>query len=376
MPKPLAASVAAVMLLVLSPGCRDDVSLPGVGPGGAVGPPAGGGMVGPGAPPTGGATDPGVAPPPAGPGGATGQPPAPPPGAACVGDWRAGDYPPELARESYLDISGVPGQQGLTRQYKVHLPKGYDCKVPTPVLFCLHGLMQTAVSFCVNGTGFKDGKGFPAKSDQQNFILVMPNGHLNSWNGGSCCGVAQTMRLDDVALIKAILGEVGKHANVDPRRVFATGFSNGGYLSYRLACEASDLFTAVAPGSGGISGFDCNPSRPVSVLDIHGTKDLFVPYNLQAPSQATMAAANSCGGASMPATLPASGGDTSCVTRAGCPAGVEVTACTVQGGGHVWYGDPGCGTGFGALGCGVVGANSDFMVSTTAVWDFFARLSR
>jgi polyhydroxybutyrate depolymerase len=306
-----------------------------------------------------------------------------PPGAApapvetaCIGDWRAGDYPPELTSESYLTIDGVPGQQGLSRQYKVHLPRGYDCRKPAPVVFCLHGLMQTAVSFCVRGTGFKGGTGFPDKSDLEGFILVMPNGHLNSWNGGACCGAAQSMGLDDVALMRAILAEVSTHANVDPRRVFATGLSNGGYLSYRLACEAADLFTAVAPGAGAIDGIECRPSRPVSVLDIHGTRDRFVPYRLQAPSQDAIAAANGCSSMTAPATVPASGGDTTCVTRTGCPPGVEVTACTVEGGGHDWFGDPGCGTGAGAIGCGVVGANSDFMVNTTAAWSFFRRLSR
>ena len=97
--------------------------------------------------------------------------------------------------------------------------------------------------------------------------------------------------------MRAILAEVGKHANVDGRRVFATGLSNGGYLSYRLACEAADLFTAIAPGAGGISGIECRPGRPISVLDIHGTSDRFVPYSLQAPSQATIAAANGCSAA-------------------------------------------------------------------------------
>ena len=134
----------------------------------------------------------------------------------------------------------------------------------------------------------------------------MPNGYRNSWNGGSCCGTAQSMALDDVALMRAILAEVGKHANVDPRRVFATGLSNGGYLSYRLACEAADLFTATAPGAGGIDGIDCRPSRPISVLDIHGTRDRFVPYSLQASSQTTIAAANGCSAAtSRPRCLPA-----------------------------------------------------------------------
>jgi polyhydroxybutyrate depolymerase len=294
----------------------------------------------------------------------------------CIGDWGAGDYPPALNQETYLTIDGVTGQQGLQRQYKVHIPPSYDCKVPAPVVFCLHGLRQTAVSFCVNGTGFAGGSGFPAKSDQAGFILVMPNGHENSWNGGDCCGTAQSMRLDDVALMKAILREVSTHANVDSRRVFATGLSNGGYLSYRLACEAADAFTAAAPGAGAIAGFDCRPPRPVSILHIHGTNDRFVPYSLQASSQATIAAANGCGATTVPATVPASGGDTTCLTRTGCPPGIEVTACTIQGGGHDWFGDPGCGTGAGALGCAVVGANSNFMVNTDAAWSFFQRLSR
>ncbi len=81
----------------------------------------------------------------------------------------------------------------------------------------------------------------------------MPNGYQASWNGGTCCGQAASAGLDDVALVRAIFAaEVVKHVNVDLGRVYATGLSNGGYLSYRLGCEASDLFTAVASGSGAV----------------------------------------------------------------------------------------------------------------------------
>src|SRR6185503_15769527 len=128
--------------------------------------------------------------------------------------------------------------------------------------------------------------GMNTKSDQAGFILVMPNGFQNSWNAGTCCGGASTSKLDDVALFRALLAEVGKHVNVDLRRVYATGLSNGGYMSYRLACDAADIFAAVAAGAGatGINDIgggtntdsdftSCKPSRPVSVLDIHGTDD-------------------------------------------------------------------------------------------------------
>src|SRR5262245_37571331 len=106
--------------------------------------------------------------------------------AACVGDWRAGDYPPGIMQEMYLEISNVVGQQGLARQYKVHLPPSYDCSVPAPVVFCLHGLSQTPVMFCVNGSGYPGGAGMHTKSDEAGFILVMPLGYGNSWNGAGC----------------------------------------------------------------------------------------------------------------------------------------------------------------------------------------------
>jgi polyhydroxybutyrate depolymerase len=229
--------------------------------------------------------------------------------------------------------------------------------------------MQNAVSFCVNGAGL------PGKSDAEGFILIMPLGHQNSWNGGDCCGGAQTMGLDDVALIRAIFEEVAGHLNVDRHRVYTTGFSNGAYLSYRLACEAADLFVAAAPGAGG-APTPCNPSKPVSILDIHGTADGYVNYSLQKPSLDSLAAKNGCQLATSASSLPPSGGDTTCVTYGGCPAGVEVTGCTIQGGGHVWFGDPGCGTGVGPIGCVFVGANSDFMLNTDSIWKFFSRLSR
>jgi polyhydroxybutyrate depolymerase len=282
--------------------------------------------------------------------------------------WGPGDYPPGIGEQTYLDIDGVPGQPG-PRQYKVHVPPSYDLNTPTPLVFCLHGLTQNPVSFCVNGSGIVP------KSDEAGFILVMPLGYGNSWNGGACCGNAASMMLDDVALIRAIFEEVATHVHVDRGRVYATGLSNGGYLSYRLACEAADLFVATAPGAGG-GLMMCNPSHPVSVLGIHGTADGLVPYSLLAPSLQAIATANGCAATTQPATVPQSGGDTTCVTHTGCPSGVEVTGCTIQGGGHVWFGDPSCGTGVGPAGCSFVGANSDTMVNTDAAWEFFSRLSR
>jgi polyhydroxybutyrate depolymerase len=314
--------------------------------------------------------------------------------AGWQGDWIPGDYPSgdaavyavgDAAADTYLTISNVQGQQGLVRQYRVHVPPGYSSGTAMPVLFCLHGLDQTAVSFCTD-----EGVAWPAKADAEGFIVVMPNGYQYSWNGGACCGKAASMDLDDVALMRAIFAEVGTHVNLDLRRVYATGFSTGGFLSYRLACQASDLFTAVAAAAGGVgtnavwSGTNtksdlatCAPTNKVSVLDVHGTKDPLVPFAVQAESLKIISSSNGCSSSTMPALVPPSGGDTTCVTYEGCPTcpKVEVTGCAVDGGGHCWFGSTDCGTGGGAIGKAVVGNGSNFMKDTDQIWAFFSRLA-
>lgn len=296
------------------------------------------------------------------------------------GDWKAGDYPSDINAQTYLEITGVAGQKTYTRQYKVHVPPSYDPNVPMPLVFCIHGLSQNPVMFCVAGTALHE------KSDDEGFIMVMPYGYQNSWNAGTCCGAASSEQLDDVALFRAIFDEVSSHLNVDLDRVYATGLSNGGYMSHRLACEASDLFAAVAPNAGAVgintigggtnpaSDFtECKPSEPVSVLDIHGTADALVAFSLQKPSLELWAENDDCGTSPSPAAAPKSGGDTTCVSYPTCTGGIEVTGCSVQNGGHCWFGSPDCGTGGGAIGAAVVGANSTTLVNNDAIWDFFAR---
>jgi polyhydroxybutyrate depolymerase len=294
------------------------------------------------------------------------------------GDWGPGDYPPDLTAQTYLEIESLPGQDGNVRQYKVHVPPSYDPNTPAAVVFCFHGLGQNAVMFCTDGADMVE------KSDAEGFILVMPNGFQNSWNGGTCCGGAVSGMLDDVGFVRAVFEEVKQHLNVDLGRVYATGLSNGGYISYRLACEASDIFAAVAPGAGAIGMADigggtsatsdiaaCEPEQPVSVLDMHGTEDFLVAYSTQKPSLDRIAGANGCSTTTTAATQPMSAGDTTCISYEGCPSGVDVTGCSVQGGGHSWFGNDSCGTGAGAGGCSIVGANSDTLVNTDAAWEFF-----
>jgi polyhydroxybutyrate depolymerase len=344
-------------------------------------------------------------------------------GGVVPGPWGPGDYPPGITAQTWLPIAGVQGQQGLTRQYKVHVPSGYSATAPAPIVFCFHGLDQDGVAFCTD-----PGVAWNTKSDQEGFILVIPNGYQQSWNGGSCCGAAASMNLDDVSLVRAIFAEVTHHVSVNTKRVYATGYSTGAYMSYRLACEASDLVTAVAPsagevgipsiggGTGGATAADggsdfatCAPTQPVSILDLHGTSDMLIPYSLQPKTLALVSANDGCSTTTSPSSAPPSGGDTTCVTYAGCASGIEVSACAVQGGGHCWFGSSDCGTGaaevlcagggglgslfggggglgelggllgdagIGGIVSSIVGNNSNFMKNTDQAWDFFNRHSR
>jgi polyhydroxybutyrate depolymerase len=276
----------------------------------------------------------------------------------CVGDWMAGTYPADFITGG--GASTLPPIGG--RSYAVHVPTGYDCHLPTPLLFCLHGLGQNGFMFCVDGTSTPDRTGgMVAKADEEGFIVVMSSGL-----GPSAA---------DVQVVRDIFTELETHLNIDHGRVYATGHSFGGSLSFLLACTAADLFTAVAPNAWTTISASCAPAQPIAVLATHGDQDAIAPPGDLGAAMATLAAANGCSAMETPATVPASGADTTCVTHADCEGGVEVTYCTIMGGGHVWFGDPSCGTGAPGA-CSIVGANSDYYVNTDFAWDFLKRFSR
>ncbi|MDR3415773.1 MAG: hypothetical protein P4L83_06265 [Nevskia sp.] len=317
------------------------------------------------------------------------------------GQWRAGDIPATGGAPGgfdYIGIKGVTGQHGLTREYKVHIPKSYQRGVPTPLVFCLPGFLENTSMFCVRGTntspysGNGTSGGLVDQSERNGFILVMAQGYQDSWNGGVCCGSASSLELnlDDVALIRAILAEVKQHLDVDASRVYAVGFSNGAFMADRLACEASDMIAAIVEGSGGIRTLpmsDCKPKHHVPVLGTHGQggRDYFVRYSTDQASMAQFASAQGCAATTVPAVSPASvgdgthSGDVTCVTYASCPSDTEVTFCSVQDGGHCWYGSPSCGTGFGTFAADIslgTGVNTQNLVNSDIVWPFLSKYSR
>jgi polyhydroxybutyrate depolymerase len=162
----------------------------------------------------------------------------------------------------------------LDRSYLLHIPPGLDSSELLAVVFAFHGYSGDASNI--------QAFGFNETADKSGFLVVAPNGtgpsNAFSWNAGDCCGSAVADNVDESAFVRQILNDLGSIVKVDPKRVYATGFSNGAFLAYRLACEMADTFAAIAPVSGYLIYGPCQPQQPVSVIHIHGLADTVVPF--------------------------------------------------------------------------------------------------
>ncbi len=170
---------------------------------------------------------------------------------------------------------------GIKREYKVHVPAGYDPAKPTPLLVALHGGGGN-----MNFMASDENYGLISKSDRTGYIVVFPNGfsrspsgQLATWNAGNCCGPARDNNVDDVGFIRQMIGNLSRQLNIDHQKIFATGMSNGGLMAHRLACEMSGTFKAIAAVAGTDNTKSCNPKSPVSVLQIHARNDDHLPFN-------------------------------------------------------------------------------------------------
>jgi polyhydroxybutyrate depolymerase len=252
--------------------------------------------------------------------------------------------PPVVCPETVL----APGETtttlqvgGVSRTFILHVPSSYNGKTPVPLVLDWHGLGSS-------GSGQKGVSGYKALSDSEGFIIAWPNGLENAWNIGPCCTTSRTV--DDLGFARAIVTDIQHRACVDPKRVYSDGYSMGGGMSHYLACNAADVFAAVAPSAFDLLAADeepCKPARPISVILFRGTADPIVPYeggpsnppnglNVTIHFQGaeatfkTWAGLNGCTGEPMAGTA-------GCQTYAQCKEGTEVTLCTKQNGSH----DPG-----------------------------------
>lgn len=240
---------------------------------------------------------------------------------------------------------------GLNRLYRVHVPANYSALRPTPLVLSLHG-GGGSMDYQANDGYY----GQITESEQRGHIVVFPNGYsrlasgkLATWNAGNCCGTARDENIDDVGFMRALLARLRLQLNIDGQRIFANGMSNGGLMSYRLACEMSDVFRAIAAVAGTDNTRSCAPARPVSVLHIHARDDERVLFEggagwesdkvtqfVSVPDTVTKwVRLNGC--AATPRRVFENDG-AYCDAYSGCRNAVEVRLCVTAAGGHSWPG--------------------------------------
>ena len=249
---------------------------------------------------------------------------------------------------------------GLKRTALVHVPASIEVGAPAPLVLNFHG-------FTSNAAQQSQFSAMNPLADAEGFIVAYPQGIDSSWNAGACCGNAMTQLIDDVGFVRKLVDALAAQLCIDGKRVYATGMSNGGFMSHRLACEASDVFAAIAPVSAVNGTEPCAPERPVPVMMFNGTADILVAYNgggnfaKSAPQTfEEWADRDGCTDDAVPGKMA---GMASCESHEACDAGVSVVFCTFEGMGHCWPGQAFC----------TLGASSTDLSANEEMWAFFSQ---
>lgn len=173
----------------------------------------------------------------------------------------------------------------LTRTFHIYRPA--HLKTPASLVVMLHGGFG-------NGTQAEQAYGWDAEADRNGFLVVYPDGVRRAWNvdGGGCCGKPADDHVDDVGFITQMVAALKRETRIDSDRVYATGISNGGILSYTLACRTT-LFAAIGPDSA-TELSDCPGPAPISVIHIHGTADERIPTMVGAAAARRTSTAQQC----------------------------------------------------------------------------------
>jgi len=227
---------------------------------------------------------------------------------------------------------------GRSRSYILHAPSGLSAGNPLALVIDLHG---------AGGTGKQQQgmSGFSALSDTEKFLVVFPNGIDGYWNvDDTCCGTAGKEKIDDVGFLKAIIEKLNEETCIDVRRIYVSGFSNGGGLAHRMGCDAADVIAAIAPTATDLRTQPCNAARPISMMEIKGMVDSLEPYEGgvvgPAGGQYTDVGAkqslklwadiNQCTGTTTKI-------DTYCESYTQCAGGVETDLCSLPNTDHNTY---------------------------------------
>lgn len=271
----------------------------------------------------------------------------------------------------------------------VHVPRRAAEKSALPVVLNFHGGGG-------HGANQKEYSLLDSLADQETFVAVYPNGNgrfesrLLTWNAGTCCAYAAINNIDDVGFVRTLLGAIAEKLPVDRRRVYATGLSNGGMMSHRLAAQASDVIAAVAPVAGGMALPTIQSSRAIPIMHIHSVDDPRALYSggLGPPFPLTNSQVlhpnidqtianwvkhNGC--AVEPNVVErrtdqgSRGHSATKYVYSSCRDGVEVVLWKLAGAGHVWPG------GKQKVMERILGPSTDIIYANREMWNFFSRFS-
>ncbi|TCB98310.1 polyhydroxybutyrate depolymerase [Micromonospora zingiberis] len=239
---------------------------------------------------------------------------------------------------------------GVSRRYRVHAPPGYVPTRPVPLVIALH-------PYPGDGLAMSGLFGWDELAERKGFLVAYPDGISGGFNALVCCGDA-----DDVGFLAALTGHLVDGWQVDPDRVYLTGISNGGDLSFRAAVEASGTFAAIGVVSGGFIGEraaagDYAPRHPVSVITFIGEQDRYAAQFRTGVDRWQQRLA--CTPVNPPPAAPAEGAT---LTRARCADRSDVEVYLIDNMGHAWPGASG----------DRLGAPEVDLRATDLIWAFFA----
>lgn len=174
-------------------------------------------------------------------------------------------------------VSDTIRHDGLRRRYHLQLPRNHNQQGLSPLVIVLHGgggKADQVDRLMTNGT-------LSAAAQERSMLLAYPEGLRKQWNDGRVEILKGNKQRDDVGFISALIDKLVEEQQVDPKRVYVTGISNGGHMSFRLAMDLSDKIAAIAPVTAQVSKAISNkiPERPISVMIVNGTDDPLVPYD-------------------------------------------------------------------------------------------------
>ncbi len=183
----------------------------------------------------------------------------------------------ERLREAHAGNTGRLTTQalqagGLDREYL--LLDGRRGQGPAPLVIVLHGGGGSPGRSCRAGRRRRGRRARDCRAEGH-----WRNGRSGTWNAGGCCGEALARGVDDVGFIAAVIDDVAKRTAIDPRRIYVTGFSNGGMLTHRVAARAGQRIAAAAVVSGALSAMKQHPAPPVPMLIMHGEQDPVVGFD-------------------------------------------------------------------------------------------------